>query len=350
MEVILTPTAVPDKFGLGLNGFAGSVPGPPTQLSEQWFDSVQMELVNVIIGQGIALDGLVFDQMKQALDDYSFVDPAITGTLTVEAGGDLTIESGATLTADNGSTCTFNGDVIVGGLASFTVNCDADFMNDVQLGDTAGDTITIDGVTVANEIVNLQAGAFLDDQEIEGGVGSIVDVDRVQATTLELDDSGTSISQTSGHVRHNDTAYIAGDGAAARALSDPSRGWDPSHVETASLSDTGATADRRIQYNEPVIIKVTCSFEIDAVPEDMNMAIRVTGPLGNVNIDVTVFRAETANAIYGAPRSVVWTPTDTWPAENATQGYNFRVRIGATGGAQVTATNILLEVESGLQV
>ena len=83
MEVILTPTAVPDKFGLGLNGFAGSVPGPPTQLSEQWFDSVQMEIVNVIIGQGIALDGLVFDQMKQALDDYSFVDPHVTSTLTV---------------------------------------------------------------------------------------------------------------------------------------------------------------------------------------------------------------------------------------------------------------------------
>jgi hypothetical protein len=104
VQVILTPTAVADKFGVGLNGFADSVPGPPTQLSEQWFDSVQMEIVNVLVGQGIALDGLQFDQLKQAIDDYAFLDPTITSTLTVDAGAALYIANGGGFVLQNGST------------------------------------------------------------------------------------------------------------------------------------------------------------------------------------------------------------------------------------------------------
>lgn len=99
MQVIQTPTAVADKFGPGLNGFKGDVPPlpPPTQVSAEWFDSVQQEIVNVIIGQGIALDGLQFDQLKQALDDYAFVgDPSIIGSLTVT--GDVDVTGGITIT------------------------------------------------------------------------------------------------------------------------------------------------------------------------------------------------------------------------------------------------------------
>jgi hypothetical protein len=87
MQVILTPTAVPDLFGPGLNGFTGDVPGPPTQVSPEFFNSVQMEIVNVIVGQGLVLDGLQFDQLKQALDNYAFVgNPSITGKLDVTGG------------------------------------------------------------------------------------------------------------------------------------------------------------------------------------------------------------------------------------------------------------------------
>jgi hypothetical protein len=119
MQVILTPTAVADKFGVGLNGFAGSVPGPPTQLSEQWFDSMQMEIVNVILGQGIALDGLQFDQLKQALDDYSFLDPHITSSLSIDAGatlfvlngGIVDVNAGAAQVFRNGSTVAFESNV-----------------------------------------------------------------------------------------------------------------------------------------------------------------------------------------------------------------------------------------------
>jgi hypothetical protein len=102
MQVILTPTAVVDKFGPGLNGFKGDVPPlpPPTQVSPEWFDSVQMEIVNVILGQGIALDGLQFDQLKQALDDYAFLNPSVNGTLTVTGAIDVTQASAGTPAID----------------------------------------------------------------------------------------------------------------------------------------------------------------------------------------------------------------------------------------------------------
>lgn len=119
MQVILTPTAVADKFGVGLNGFAGDVPGPPTQVSTEFLDSVQMEIVNVILGQSIALDGLVFTQLKTAIDNYTFLDPSITNSLTVKAGGSLLIastavayiQSGGALVLENGSTLAIEANV-----------------------------------------------------------------------------------------------------------------------------------------------------------------------------------------------------------------------------------------------
>jgi len=91
MQVILTPTAIPNFFGVGLNGFMGTVPGPPTDLSAEWFNSVQQEIVNVIIGQSIALDALQFDQLKKAIDDYTFQNPSLA------AGGTWTIGDGIAL-------------------------------------------------------------------------------------------------------------------------------------------------------------------------------------------------------------------------------------------------------------
>lgn len=102
MQVILTPTAVPDLFGPGLNGFKGDVPPlpPPTQVSPEWFNSVQQEIVNVILGQGIALDGLVFNQLKKAIDDYAFLNPSVNGTLTVTGAIDVTQASAGTPAID----------------------------------------------------------------------------------------------------------------------------------------------------------------------------------------------------------------------------------------------------------
>jgi hypothetical protein len=103
MQVIQTPTADPDKFGPGLNGFKGGVNPPPTQLSPEWFDSVQQEIVNVIIGQGIALDGLQFDQLKQAIDNYVFASPKVLGLLRIDGGGELRMEPGTTIRVQSGA-------------------------------------------------------------------------------------------------------------------------------------------------------------------------------------------------------------------------------------------------------
>jgi len=96
MQVILTPTAVVDKFGPGLNGFKGDTPPlpPATQVSPEWFDAVQQEIVNVILGQGIALDSMQLDQLKQALDSYTFVNPTLTGVLRVDGGAEIRVEGG----------------------------------------------------------------------------------------------------------------------------------------------------------------------------------------------------------------------------------------------------------------
>lgn len=104
MDVIKTPTAVADKFGAGLNGFRSESPGlPATQLSPEFADSVQMEIVNVIISQGIALDDLVFDQMATAIGSYSFANPKVTGSLSIKGGAMLFVENLGTLEMLSGS-------------------------------------------------------------------------------------------------------------------------------------------------------------------------------------------------------------------------------------------------------
>ncbi len=98
MQVILTPNAVADMFGPGLHGFKGSVTPPPTELSPEWFNSVQQEIVNVIIGQGIALDGLAFDQLKAAFDNYAFVD-ITANTITASSTGATIVGTTSSVTA-----------------------------------------------------------------------------------------------------------------------------------------------------------------------------------------------------------------------------------------------------------
>jgi hypothetical protein len=241
MQVILTPTAVADKFGAGLNGFAGSVPGPPTQLSEQWFDSVQMELVNVILGQGIALDGLVFDQLKQAIDDYSFVDPTISGSLTIDGGATLfvantallRVQSGAAVVLENGSTFAVEGNVTL--IASnntwvwgssnandWTIN------GNVTLGTDASSTQVLHGdVTLGTDAASVH--------EIRGEVGLFGNLDLngnnltnasrlalvpgslpLNAGQLTAGASGVLRYQPAGsalYVHHTDRGYVLGTGA-----------------------------------------------------------------------------------------------------------------------------------------
>jgi len=348
MQRISTPTREVDKFGPGKDGFKGGGPPDATQLEPPWFDNVQEELANVVEGQGEILDGLNLQQVKEAIDDYAFVDPSITGTLTIENGATLDVLAGGTLETDVGSSANINGDMIVGGLGSFTCNGPADFMNDVTLGDLPGDVITVNGTMVCFAIVNLQAGAFLGSQEIEGGAGSVVDVETVQVSSLELDDTGPS--PLGGHLRFVDTVYMAGHNEnVTYAMSIPIRGWDESIGPFPNfINDTTASATRRIQFNEPVWIKISFSYELTAIGTG-NLWIEITGPLGTVNADISQFRADTANQPYTSVREFLWTPTDDFPLENATQAYVILVRLGTNAG-NITAENIGLETTSALKV
>jgi hypothetical protein len=162
MQRITTPTRVLNLFGAGKDGLTDTPPNQ-TQLDAAWFNNIQEEISNAIEDQGIVLDGS-FGQLTTALNSWAW-----SGTPTVQAGAELVletgapggkircesgaeirVESGADLVTDTGSAAIFNGTVLVGGLGSFTVNCNADFMNDVTLGDVPGDSIICNGTVSCN--------------------------------------------------------------------------------------------------------------------------------------------------------------------------------------------------------
>jgi hypothetical protein len=176
MQVILTPTSIANMFGPGLNGFNDNPLLPPTQLSPQWFNSVQQEIVNVCTAGGAALDALQFDQMKQAIDVWTFTDPTITGTVTIEGTGALLMETGSTLTAELGTTCVFQGNVVLDVSATFAANCvcdfndDVNFHGDVTIGDDGTDTLTVKATS------SFEGGATFESTADFNGAASVLGV------------------------------------------------------------------------------------------------------------------------------------------------------------------------------
>lgn len=70
MKRISTTTRVVDKFGAGKDGYTdGDVGGgiPATDLEAGLFDNLQEEIANVVEGSGIALNGAVLTQLRQAV-------------------------------------------------------------------------------------------------------------------------------------------------------------------------------------------------------------------------------------------------------------------------------------------
>ena len=157
MQRISTPTREVDKFGLGKDGFKAGGPPNATQLESSWFDNVQEELANVVEGQGVALDGLVLNQLKQVLDNYSFVSPTINGILTIAAGGTFQCDAGSTVNLDTTLTC--NSDVVLGDSAADAVIIPgstthvgpAYFTDPIEIYDT----VLLDGVTSVTAAFNI---------------------------------------------------------------------------------------------------------------------------------------------------------------------------------------------------
>lgn len=319
MQVILTPAAVPDMFGPGINGFKNSTPLPPaTQLSAEWFNSVQQEIVNVITGQSIALDALSFDQMKRAIDNYAFADPTVSGSLTIGSGAKLKVQPGGTLECEAGSVAKL-ATLQTSGLA--TLNSLAVTNSSSLASATASGTVGISGLLTASGGVDT------------GSTGN------VKAGDLSLYDRGASYSSTAGRLRWDGFSVMIGDGSNARALAAPIRGYDATFTATNAINDTAAVVSVRLAANAKVVIEMSWSASVAVAAANCNYRLKISGIFGTAEPDIYSYYLPNPALGFSFTRVFEWTPTDTFPAVGP-ETYAFMVRLGRSGVNDLTATAI----------
>lgn len=114
MDFIQTANKQVDKFGAGKHGFSAGNPSggiPATNLSPEWCDNIQQELVNVIEGAGITINPASKTQLAQAIqamisgatgNDYkASVRVATTANIASLAGGAPNTVDGISLAVNN---------------------------------------------------------------------------------------------------------------------------------------------------------------------------------------------------------------------------------------------------------
>jgi len=322
MQVILGPTVVADKFGPGLNGFKGSIPPlpPPTELTPEWFDAVQMELVNILVSQGIALDGLQFDQIAQALANWNFVGDVLIasgGTLTVD--GDATVAAGGTFTCDAGSTFAVNsstptfgafsevsmlGDVIIGTDDGnmLTVNATSAFQGPVSF--IVGQTVTANGPFVAEGTVSIN-----DAMSVLGVNGGSMDSDSAAVMTWNGTASFTSrlrvnssIMSAVGDFGRSGANMLWYTGTATFYGHTSADGWVKGYgvYDTVAAAPT-ATADTFVAVAPPVAadldVHVTCWVQ-RAVAGDVTVALNEVGGVGQIGTSTDIAAPVTGTSTY----------------------------------------------------
>jgi hypothetical protein len=261
MQVIQTSTAVPDKFGPGLNGFKGQLPlnAPPTQLSAEWFDSVQMEIVYVLLGQGIALDGLQFDQLKQAIDNYTFADPKIAGSLIIQNGAALIVNDGGLLQCDPGSIASIDT------LGANVANIEA--LNVAVCEVSAG-------ITGVNATTAIQGFGV-----IEAAILQTTAPGRVSTRRLELSSSATAVAnmitrRSDGALAWGtvDTIHASPAGWVHRAAHSDSAGMLAAHTLTTSSGTAPADGASTLRIVGEAMVRrsaagsCTCSIQREDSP------------------------------------------------------------------------------------
>jgi len=326
MQVILTPTAKPDKFGPGINGFA-TFPDPPTQLSPEWFDSVQMEIVNVILGQGIALDGLQFDQLKKAIDNYSFVNPTLTGTMKLAAGAELRVEStavirvksGAFLTCEAGSIATFADVNATGTITAPSYEVAAG-------GSIAGaDALTtIAGFgSIEAAILQTTAGGRVESSRFELAAAA-----PAVANTLTRTSGSALVWGTSERVHTSGTGYIFARGftagaAAAAAHTITTSAAAPSPVDGSSLRIVGELSALMTIANT-----VTLQLQAETAPG--------SGVYANTGTSITIAVPSAANDWKRIGIEREYAPGG--------QALRYRLRVDANGGSSVVIDSAVITV------
>jgi acetyltransferase-like isoleucine patch superfamily enzyme len=379
MQVILTPTAVADMFGVGLHGFKGSIPPlpPPTELSAEWFNSMQMELVNLILGQGIALDGMVFDQLKQAIDDYSFVDPSISGSLTIENGALLDVLSGGALVMRNGSTfavesnvvfqvetslATFLGDLVIGTasadalivVSTATFQSPAYFGGHVEIGNNPADLLTVYATSTFNEPVTFADDIDFGTNTILGTGGTIttgtVNADVVAPTEVRWDSIPGVLPTTNGRSSYDGRTLTIGDGVRARRFHTPVEVYVVSHAMMGAIIDIpGASVTMDIDPNEWVYVKISAAHVLSG-GDTFTVLIAATNGVDNV---VVLNSGDDDTASYGFTfgaaqkitqgMTIRWKPTNDIAVPN-NNNWTLKVRHDISGANTLTTSNILLQV------
>lgn len=352
MQVILTPTAVADMFGPGLNGFKGDVPPlpPPTQVSAEWLNSVQMELVSAILDQGIALDAYAFDQLTQALNNWQWSgSPTVkTGaTLFVQNGAFIEVEAGGELVTNAGSQATFNGSSRFNGIA--------EFLNSVEFANSVvfGSTVEINGAVDLNANLDFGANTI---QGIGGTIaastviGTVTQAVDIETDTITFDDDGLS-GTANGRLAYDGYTLTLGNGTVARRVVTPVEAYAVAATTSALADIPGVSVTMTIDNNQWVLI--TLNFVQLVVTSGSAPSIRITASNGVDTVDVVnntdldqgqrTFPVSTANNQYFARSLVVrWKPTNDVVAP-ANTNWTIRARHFVSAG-NVTTSNVHLQV------
>jgi hypothetical protein len=308
--------------------------GPATAVTTEYLNSVMQEIINVIIGQNIALDGAKFDQLKKAIDDYVFQNPSLAagGTWTIGDGlalaqlviataSAIQVQSGAGLVLNTGSVFVINTGVTLS-CADQTFVWGTSTANDwtingnVLLGTDGTNTLTVRSVASFNAAAtfnqpvttNLLA-RFNGPMVISGADGGSVTSDGLAV----LDWNGqilaagrltiaASLSVVPGDMSvdgSNNLQYR--DATANKYVHVNASGWVKGHGDT---STAGPAASINVDTDTAVAPKVASNLDIHAIAS----VSRVGG--GTVQLTLTEVGVGAIGA--SSSRVVVATAPDTF--------------------------------------
>jgi len=359
MQVILTPSAVPNLFGPGLNGFRNEVPpDPPTQMSAEWCNSVQMELVNAITDQGYALDSLNYSQLTTALNGWKFSgSPEISSgaTLFVRSGGTLQVDPGGSLVTRPGSTNSLEGSLDIQGNVTFGPVGSVSFDN----APTFNSTTTFNDTSTFNANIDFGAnsisgiGGSIGAALIVGTLTSAVDM---ETDTILLNDSPVSVAdlEDNGRMAYDGRTVTIGDGSYARGVYHPKTAYVASKTSVAAPGVPedipAASIQMVIDDDEWVYVRLDCIAEIPTSGNSATVRVRATNGVDSTLIlnsgdddaaGVTVPLTTANNQQRVVSIVVRWKPTNDVPAP-ANTNWTFQV-VHIVGSGGLVTTNVFLQ-------
>lgn len=294
---ISSPTAIPDLFGPGKNGFGL---GPPTTaLNPPWFNGVQEAVVRTIEYAGLVPDALDFDQFTNAIASFPFLNPNVTGDLTITNGARILIvsgglscvqtggagkwENGSTLVVESNVTFFWADNTIEFGSTvanDWTVHGEVTLCTDgtntltilagtTVVGTTGADTFTVNAVSQFNENVTLEATKLLTAKQID----AIDNAGYLAAGEVRFYED-TNPAFTQGFLQWDGSDLRLGATGVAHIIPSHRDGWVAGDVATVNAIDnTGASASLVMRNGESCIVTMSMETSNNTVGLNINMRI-----------------------------------------------------------------------------